>query len=234
MIEIKYSARTQALALPEIVISILQQMDMRTLVIAQRVSRMWVDLIRGSTSLQQCLFFLPVSENCSPAPPMPNQLLGEAFPSFFPSKDIKASPNGLPTDEISKKLEYVSLQHLEFVRNPVKRDKYLRPEASWRRMLTHQPPIHTIGNFSTMPVQEGFEWKLLQLARQEDGLRMEILLNWLIELEWYEWNSAYISTCLGGSPVDAPVVYLKSSAGVTSYTPSLSATACHRDTRGKA
>jgi hypothetical protein len=31
---------------------------------------------------------------------------------------------------------------------PAKREMYLRPEASWRRMLTQQPPVFTVGLFS--------------------------------------------------------------------------------------
>ena len=49
-------AQSRALAISEIVTSILHHMDTRTLLAAQRISRTWNDLIRNTQSLQEALF----------------------------------------------------------------------------------------------------------------------------------------------------------------------------------
>jgi hypothetical protein len=60
-----------------------------------------------------------------------NPLLMERFPSFFG----KAK----------------SLPSLDMIKRPKKLEVYLRPEASWRRMLVQQPPVLVIGLLKTVP-----------------------------------------------------------------------------------
>lgn len=198
-------AQTQALAIPGIVTSILHEMDMRTLIAAQRVCRMWADLIHESRSLQQALFLLPVDSNITDdttkttRPRVYNPLLAEAFPSFFPASSNDRTLRG-------NSIKYASLTSLAFAKDSIKQKTYLRPEASWRRMLTTQPPIHTIGAFSSGSGMIGLCWTQVKAARQEDGLRMATLFETMVDFGRYMWNNSSISIGFGGGGGESPPV----------------------------
>lgn len=66
--------------MPDIMLTILRQMDMATLLTSQRVCHMWADLIRESNTLQQNLQFLPRSREDNDEPRSRNPLLAEKFP----------------------------------------------------------------------------------------------------------------------------------------------------------
>ncbi|KAF7516431.1 hypothetical protein PCG10_002133 [Penicillium crustosum] len=194
---------------PEIVTSILHEMDMRTLIAAQRVCRMWATLIHESLSLQHALFLLPANNKNHTGPRIYNPVLAEAFPSFFPrTGNIYAKPDSE---------EDTNLTSLSFAKNPTKRNMYLRPEASWRRMLTTQPPIHTIGTFSSSSHMLGISWYQEKAARQKDGLRMAMFFELVVSLGPYMSDECSISICLGGQwPINAHSTFIPPSPIVDS------------------
>ncbi|KAJ5381092.1 uncharacterized protein N7496_003520 [Penicillium cataractarum] len=188
----KQPASTRALALPEIITSIMHQMDMRTLITAQRVCQTWNNLIKSSRSLQQALFFLPDDTLDPTKPRIYNNLLAEIFPSFFPHIT-------------STSTEQTTLTSITFVSNHKPLKKYLQPEASWRQMLTTNPPIRTIGHLSYATGMMGLTWTQQKALPQKHGLRMGTLFEMLISLDRYDWNNSSIWISFGGErPVNAP------------------------------
>ncbi|KAJ5972871.1 uncharacterized protein N7479_002789 [Penicillium vulpinum] len=201
---IHHSAQTRALAIPEIVISILHQMDMDTLIAAQRVCHAWADPIRRLRSLQKALFFIPDSDKSGTNTRVYNPLLARVFDSAFPSEDLRG-PSNAKGCKVTENMKQVALSHFDLAKSPTKREIYLRPEASWRRMLTQQPPILTVGQFSTGTGPMGLNWHQKRAARQDEGLRMGTLFEWLVNLGRYKWNDAMIAICLGGAePLNTP------------------------------
>lgn len=187
----KQPASTRALALPEIITSIMHQMDMRTLITAQRVCQTWNNLIKSSRSLQQALFFLADDTTDPTKPRIYNNLLAEIFPSFFP-RITSDSP------------DQTTLTSITFVSNRETLKKHLHPEASWRHMLTTNPPIHTVGHFSYATGMMGLTWTQRKATPQNDGLRMGTLFEMLVRLDRYEWNNSSIRIGFGGeTPVNA-------------------------------
>jgi hypothetical protein len=187
-------------------------MDMRTLMAAQRVCRMWADLIHESRSLQQALFFLPVDSNITDDTTKPtwprvyNPLLAEAFPSFFPSPRIATISSRNDRTSKGDSIEYTHLTSLVFAKDLTKQKTYFRPEASWRRMLTTQPPIYTIGSFSSGSGMIGMFWTQEKAARQEYGLRMATLFETMVNFGRFTWNDSSISISFGGGGGESPPV----------------------------
>lgn len=116
---------------PEFLEMILLEFDTRTLLVsAQRVCRLWREMIRSSIKLQAALFFKPVAQPPAPgSTPIRNPLLERVWREFFHSKPQFASDRW--PDEWSRTLPMMTRKREE---------AYTRPEASWRRMLLHQPP----------------------------------------------------------------------------------------------
>lgn len=135
--------------------SILLRVDLRTLLTsATRVCRAWTTLIQDSTALQQTLFFAPDTRVRSDEESH-NSLLVDAFPSVF-SKHQKKE------DDFQ-----FTIQSWDFIKHPEKQLAYMRPEASWRRMLVQQPPIYKIGIW------------IEQFATIPNTTYYEILVNWI-------------------------------------------------------
>ncbi|KAE8340686.1 hypothetical protein BDV24DRAFT_151806 [Aspergillus arachidicola] len=126
---------TKALSLWEILHPILLNLDMRSLLHAQRVCRVWNDIITRSRSLQQALFFLPVEEHQATSP---DKRPGHINPLL---KEILWPQLSWLATSASK------IKSSERRRQAQARDiPILRSEtASWRRMLIRQPPPITIG-----------------------------------------------------------------------------------------
>ncbi|KAJ6115959.1 hypothetical protein N7523_006376 [Penicillium sp. IBT 18751x] len=182
-----HSSESKALRMPEIVTCILNQTEIRTLMTAQRVCRMWKDLIDETPSLQQALFFLPSDTPRTCAERISNPLLAESFHSFFPRKKPQTDP---------VEVLYIDLGTLDLIKEN-KKEAYFRPEASWRRMLTHQPPMRNIGHFenSTNP----FTWGWRQSRTfVENGLQMGTFFDTVIEKDRWEWNHGCTSIFYGG------------------------------------
>ena len=125
------TVRDYVLRITELLELILLQLDMRTLLISQRVCRKWNSLIRTSSNIQETLFFKPVIPGSVPTK-VQNPLLAEVFPPFF----IKMKGR-------------ISMNSFDMVKHPEKQRAYLRPEASWRRMLVQQPPAYQLGCYSS-------------------------------------------------------------------------------------
>lgn len=125
-----YSAQTECLSTSEILELIFLQLDPQTLLIAaQQTCRAWRGVIHESPSLQRALFLIP-----SDYPEkIRNPLLVKRFPSFF-----------------GKTRSRSLLSSLDMITKPDKLEAYIRPEASWRRMLVQQPPVSVVGLFYTV------------------------------------------------------------------------------------
>ena len=125
------TVRDHVLFITELLEMILLQLDMRTLLISQRVCRKWSSLIRSSSRIQETLFFKPVLPDSVPTK-VQNPLLAEVFPPFFIEMESR-----------------ISMNSFDMVKHPEKQRAYLRPEASWRRMLVQQPPAYQLGCYSS-------------------------------------------------------------------------------------
>lgn len=116
---------------PELICLILAHLDLATLLHAQRVSRSFRALILNSSGCQRALFFVgektrrPYENGMT----CKNELLEKKFGPWFKDAEITEG----------------SLSRLELAH---KRDAYMRPEASWRKMLVAQPPIATLRTYS--------------------------------------------------------------------------------------
>lgn len=52
----------------------------------------------------------------------------------------------------------------------------------------------------------GISWYQSRAARQDEGLRMGTLFEWLVNLGRYRWNSASVAICPGGAePLNTPL-----------------------------
>ncbi|GAB1196716.1 hypothetical protein APSETT444_005991 [Aspergillus pseudonomiae] len=129
------NSTTEALSLWEILHPILINLDMRTLLHAQRVCRLWHHIISKSRSLQQALFFLPVEERQATT-----------------SDERRSQINPLLREILWPQLSWLATCGRELKSSERKRQAktrripILRSEnASWRRMLIRQPPPITIG-----------------------------------------------------------------------------------------
>ncbi|KAJ5104546.1 hypothetical protein NUU61_001893 [Penicillium alfredii] len=116
---------------PELLEAILLQVDLQTLLLAQRTSRYWARCIRESSALQQALFFHPVTPQ-PPSEPQLNPLLADRFPWWFPRKGQASSQAFGPSAVHGFLVGY-------------KKDAYFRCNSSWRRMLVQQPPVESCG-----------------------------------------------------------------------------------------
>lgn len=126
-----YNAQSKCLSTPDILESIFAHLDPQTLLTtAQQTCRTWRGVIHESPSLQKALFFTPDEH----PEKVQNPLLVQRFPSFFGKTKWSSS----------------LLSSLNMIKKPGKLEAYLRPEASWRRMLVQQPPISVVGMISTV------------------------------------------------------------------------------------
>ncbi|OGM42621.1 hypothetical protein ABOM_008458 [Aspergillus bombycis] len=139
------NSTTKALSVWEILHPILINLDMRTLLHAQRVCHVWHHIITKSRSLQQALFFLPVEEREATA-----------------SNERRSQINPLLKEVLWPQLSWLAtcgrkLTPLERKQQAKTRGiPILRSEdASWRRMLIRQPPPITIGIQSEDETGEG-------------------------------------------------------------------------------
>ncbi|KAJ6178171.1 hypothetical protein N7519_008632 [Penicillium mononematosum] len=132
------SAINKVMDTPEILEMILAGTDMRTLLTsAQRVCRNWASLIRNSRSVQKALFFIPIKDSeWGVGEKIPNPLLTETFASFFPTKN---RPDTYQFD----------FHDLVMTRDASTMARFIRADASWRKMLVQQPPISKVGLFHT-------------------------------------------------------------------------------------
>jgi hypothetical protein len=115
---------------PEILVMILRHLDLLTLLTsAQLVCQEWRQLIIATTSLQEILYFKS-EDTLSSRSRLINPLLQERFPHCFPVDPETIMAEDLPL-------------HFD-----ISDERFLRKEASWRRMLISQPSIKTLGIYT--------------------------------------------------------------------------------------
>ncbi|KAL2868134.1 uncharacterized protein BJX67DRAFT_62108 [Aspergillus lucknowensis] len=118
---------------PKILEAILLHLDMLTLLTsAQQVCRRWRDLIQKSDDLQIALFLKPSKEKVTGKVTCQRNPLIETiiWPEYF-RKRLNSSLH-----RRNWNYEDLNLPTLD----PSREAAFLRPEASWRRMLISQPP----------------------------------------------------------------------------------------------
>ncbi|KAL4864433.1 hypothetical protein BDV12DRAFT_201126 [Aspergillus spectabilis] len=110
----------------ELVEAILLEADARTLLTAApRVCRHWNGIITNSHDLQAALFLTPTKRWPHGRPQQMNPFLERLWQEFFRRSNPPCSENSIPLD-------------------PIREKAYLRRDASWRRMLPHQPPASRV------------------------------------------------------------------------------------------
>ncbi|KAE8134961.1 hypothetical protein BDV38DRAFT_285346 [Aspergillus pseudotamarii] len=128
--------------IPEILEQILLQTAPQTLLTsAQRTSQAWHNLITTSPKLQETLFFRPEQ------PPTLNNKTHRTLnpllaPKIWPHLFRKRLNSQTTTTTTTTNYGY-SLPAVD----PLEEELYLRPGASWRRMLVQQPPTSSISVF---------------------------------------------------------------------------------------
>ncbi|KAK7931813.1 hypothetical protein PG985_002525 [Apiospora marii] len=123
----------------ELLETILAHLDMRDLLLLQRVSVAFRDVIQNSTPLQQKMFFLPIAgETTAPGDgTVPNPLLMQAFFPLFIDALLPSSHPTVNTDTYHTGLRAAAAAWSEPQR---RQDAFNRRGASWRSMLLSQPP----------------------------------------------------------------------------------------------
>ncbi|KKK26829.1 hypothetical protein ARAM_003392 [Aspergillus rambellii] len=156
------TASQKVFDITELLEAILLETDMRTLLTsAQRVSRRWHALIQDSSALQMMLFFRPAQAK-----------------GAWESQRRKTNPlikeflwDGLfrrqPTRYYGELMRDFSRMHAKTER------MYLRKQASWKRMLLHQPPTVRLGFVETnnphFPNGNALVFSQVKLTPENDG-----------------------------------------------------------------
>lgn len=171
----------------ELLVAILAELDMRTLLVsALRVSHRWQSIINASLPLQRALFFHPERQTETTPPGVSSQktqnpLLKDIFPAWFENTGSfipRPRPGVNPMHQFpaTAMMGYKRFQELPLYSAGLESDDnpFLRPSASWRRMLTSQPPCYTVsvnakrGPGASMRKSIGTGC----LEKHEDGVRM--------------------------------------------------------------
>ncbi|KAJ5159187.1 uncharacterized protein N7500_008838 [Penicillium coprophilum] len=186
-------AQSHAFSIPEIFELILLNLDIRTLLTkATRICHTWSHFINSSPRIQWALFFRPL-DNALNKPKTQNPLLAETFPSIFHQSGYSTGRNTTRNDTDpdtntnaanEKVILNLTFTTFDMVRNPHKWDAYIRPEASWRRMLVQQPPVYTL---SLLRSNVGHGGQYLYIYESLDdqrepagGLRMDVIFEALV------------------------------------------------------
>ncbi len=157
------TARDRALLMPEVLEIILLKLPLQNLLVnAQRVNRLFHDLIASSGPLQQALFFRP-TQNISPGHSHINPLLQKKFPPWFEDKWLMPRTFRLSDHKHFWRLDWKSSEQ--------RAEAYARKEASWRRMLVAQPPVQDLIVKMRTEAMEGPSQSRGEL-KFEDGIRM--------------------------------------------------------------
>lgn len=152
----------------ELLEAILTQVDIQTLLLAQRVCRQWAKCIQKSHKIQQTLFFQPAPQDTTY---QQNTLLASKFPYWFPADERKSCGMSFGAGDMQDFLE--------------SSDAYKRSEASWRRMLVQQPPIMALGwveRSIAVAVSDMVTMHRWEIPLQAfDGLRMNMLYDLIVQ-----------------------------------------------------
>lgn len=133
-------------SLPELLGKILPFVEQSTLLHLQRVNRMFRDFISNSNECQRALFFLSTDGSGSDGVEVRmNELLKAKFQPWWKDGVEDRDPWRLGASWWDRHgIHLENLSALELTK-PGRNDAYLRPEASWRKMLVSQPPVKHIG-----------------------------------------------------------------------------------------
>ncbi|RYP10631.1 hypothetical protein DL765_008056 [Monosporascus sp. GIB2] len=162
------------LSIPELLVQILSELDLRTLLLSQRVSKHWRDTIARAPELQRALFFEPAAASSADeltTGRRRNPLLEAAFPPFF-RENVRYSNNG--GNNMDALMVRGGEDPFSFTdAGAGRRDAFLRRDASWRRMLVQQPAARKVGCIE----QRGQYEKMFYSATLSEprGLRMGTL-----------------------------------------------------------
>jgi hypothetical protein len=115
----------EVFSIPELLHFILLQLPLKDLLVVQGVCCQWHEVIETSETFQEKLFFQPTRDQSRP--PEFNPLLKMIFPSFNEATTMTAG--------ITRSM----FHEVDWFKDPSRRYKFLRPEASWRGMLSIQP-----------------------------------------------------------------------------------------------
>lgn len=153
-------ACNMVLSIPELLESILLQLDMQTLLVSsQRVCRQWHNFIKSSRCIQEFLFFEPCSQ-LSPrflaAGRVKNPLLKRHFKPFFEDlngpKQARRQPWSTSFNRFGvTKLTGSGLAIADMKNGRHRHAAFVREGASWRRMLVTQPPIERVAYIKSGP-----------------------------------------------------------------------------------
>lgn len=152
----------KAMQEPALLLIILRGLQQSDLLRAQRVCRIWRATIFSSKELSSILFLhpgppvstvpertgamseTPTPENC-PSTVVTNSLLAKAFPSFFTSNILKndytkGCGNEGPWRDLGRFVAWTSHYPLDEDWQWEMRERFVYPNASWRKMLPCWPP----------------------------------------------------------------------------------------------
>jgi hypothetical protein len=157
--EVAFTSRDQALAVPEILESILLQVPLPDLLVnAQRVNHAWKRAIDSSPPLQQALFLQPATLRPDEKPYF-NPCLQKAFPPWF---EVEARYGSGDEHGLNK---------LPWTKNQA---AFSRKEASWRKMLPIQPAA-TILKVVHRDYYPRASYDSVGEKKFEEGVRMGVL-----------------------------------------------------------
>ncbi|KAJ5585004.1 uncharacterized protein N7459_004804 [Penicillium hispanicum] len=178
---------------PELLETTLLLLDEQTLLLAQRVCRGWWNCIRQSVAIQQALFFQPTRSSHTSR--RRNPLLETHFPYWFPADDRSSVRTAHGAKDMQQFLE--------------RKSTYLRPDASWRRMLVQQPPVYSLGWTELDGTELGIvlakRW-YIPLDPEDGGLRMKTLYDLLFSTSEEEKYS-FFRICWSGHVSSLPPLY---------------------------
>ncbi|TGO24270.1 hypothetical protein BPAE_0107g00170 [Botrytis paeoniae] len=155
------------LYVPETLTKILSHLDVKTLLLSQRVSKQWAELIQTSPHLQECLFFKPAPQNTEVTL---NPLLAEKFPAWFYTIDWE------PWNQVGHEV----FNELEWGSSPRVAMAYRRSDASWRKMLLCQPPLEEmLIDYTRIDKQGLFFWDLE--VEKKEGIKMGLAYDYMYQ-----------------------------------------------------
>ncbi|PYH86700.1 hypothetical protein BO82DRAFT_272427 [Aspergillus uvarum CBS 121591] len=151
--------------IPELLESILLNLDMHTLLISTRICHLWNNLIRTSPRLQTALFLLPQSAATAPDQPRTKNtlLLDIIWPQFI-ARRLTTRPRPA----------YIGAWFPD-ISSTEKEEAYLRPEASWRRMFLHQPPTSRASFIEGPDIRKGPLHSYIKCGCHEGPIRLQDL-----------------------------------------------------------
>jgi len=183
------------LGISELLQAIFLQLDRRSLLTsAQRVCKNWRKIIATFPAVQQYLFFQqPPASNSGTF--IPNPLLREIFPCFYPNLDRMYTSWQEDLGLVPKKAGFVSVGHDVGDRSLYPKrernkgfhgdldDAFTRGAASWQRMLVSQPPPVRIARVHRHE-RAGNEKLLWKMVEVPGGLTMGDLFDEVWTINW--------------------------------------------------